>query len=548
VVQGNPRLPDASEISADGLRFIRRCFARHPADRPPADELLRDRWVAGTVRSMERLEAHGLPVGRLAAVAAAGSSAEYLDLMAAAATDDDDSAGDEHQHQQQQHLGLAYHHNHHRMHSIGSVSSNTNNNNGNNPPGGRSRVASISRKHAPGDLRFITSATGGPSGEAMLSMMDHNRSKAAAGISAGESIVDRSPGFSGAGQPMAVGPPMSVGHTPGSPNSATSLHAAWPFNKDTAAASLRSSAHAHAAFNSSINSGGGGGVDSAAAVVMSLGTPEPLSSTGEDLVAIYSSPSLIYQMLSGNNTAGSPAHSASGVGPMSTPVGHLPSALISGVMESPLESAVSGSISQFSVRGGHHSRHSSKPTSPSASNKSPVSDEQLGSAVGHFSSDEIQDLSETTRKAVAAMLSMPLEGADVAGVSGWLGEGYTPMEMLNEDEVKETLATTSHIVVRERELHLRRQQQEMRHLLHRQQVQNIVDRQQGGRDGSRRATSVGAKSDSTTVALLAAGVGPQSESGVDLVVSHSLFNKGDEQPQRSEPPALYPLPSDEENN
>ncbi|KAJ2553184.1 Suppressor of Sensor Kinase (SLN1), partial [Coemansia sp. RSA 1836] len=333
VVQGNPRLPDASEISADGLRFIRRCFARHPADRPPADELLRDRWVAGTVRSMERLEAHGLPVGRLAAVAAAGSSAEYLDLMAAATAaadddnDDDDSAGDEQQ-QQQQHLGLAHHH--HRMHSIGSVSSN-NNNNGNNPPGGRSRVASISRKHAPGDLRFITSATGGPSGEAMLSMMDHNRSKAAAGISAGESIVDRSPGFSGAGQPMAVGPSMSVGHTPGSPNSATSLHAAWPFNKDTAAASLRSSAHAHAAFNSSINSGGGG-VDSAAAVVMSLGTPEPLSSTGEDLVAIYSSPSLIYQMLSGNNTAGSPAHSASGVGSMSTPLGHLPSALISGVM------------------------------------------------------------------------------------------------------------------------------------------------------------------------------------------------------------------------
>ncbi|KAJ2438154.1 hypothetical protein GGF42_008390 [Coemansia sp. RSA 2424] len=283
---------------------------------------------------------------------------------------------------------------------------------------------------------------------------------------------------------------------------------------------------------------------------MSLGTPEPLSSTGEDLVAIYSSPSLIYQMLSGNNTAGNPAHSASGVGSMSTPLGHLPSALISGVMESPIESAVSGSISQFSVRDCHYSRHSSKPTSPSASNKSPVSDEQQGSAVGHLSSDEIQDLSETTRKAVAAMLSMPLEGADVAGVSGWLGEGYTPMEMLNEDEVKETLATTSHIVVRERELHLRRQQQEMRHLLHRQQVQNIVDRQQqqGGLYGSRRATSVGAKSDSTTVALLAAGVGPQSESGVDLVISHSLFNKGDEQPQRSEPPALYPLPSDEENN
>ncbi|KAJ2882181.1 hypothetical protein IWW38_005693 [Coemansia aciculifera] len=246
-------------------------------------------------------------------------------------------------------------------------------------------------------------------------------------------------------------------------------------------------------------------------------------------------------------------------------------------MESPVDSTVSGSISQFGVREGqHHSRHASSSVISNSAAVSPSSisgrlfgissdEQQPGSSsasVGHLSSDEILDLSETTRKAVSAMLSMPLEGADVAGVSGWLGEGYTPMEMLNEDEVKETLATTSHIVVREREQQLRRQQQEMRHLMHRQQLQSIVTRQGSaaivaaavGTDVPATVYPLSAASDSRVVMLSSASegglvsaefVGPQSDSAVvSLAARRSLFNKrGDD----DEPPALYPLPSDEED-
>ncbi|KAJ2890684.1 hypothetical protein GGI21_006090 [Coemansia aciculifera] len=249
-------------------------------------------------------------------------------------------------------------------------------------------------------------------------------------------------------------------------------------------------------------------------------------------------------------------------------------------MESPVDLTVSGSISQFGVREGqHHSRHASSSVISNSAAVSPSSisgrlfgissdEQQPGSSsasVGHLSSDEILDLSETTRKAVSAMLSMPLEGADVAGVSGWLGEGYTPMEMLNEDEVKETLATTSHIVVREREQQLRRQQQEMRHLMHRQQLQNIVMRQGSAAAVATAAAAVGTDVPVTVYPLSAASysrvvmlssasegglvsaefVGPQSDSAVvSLAARRSLFSKrGDD----DEPPALYPLPSDEED-
>ncbi|KAJ2256667.1 Suppressor of Sensor Kinase (SLN1) [Coemansia sp. RSA 455] len=563
VVQGNPRLPDAADISPDGMQFIKRCFARHPADRPQAEELLKDRWVTSTVRNMERLEARGQTAGRLAAA----ENAEYmmhLDFISSdQATEEEGGSeiGDSFatrsigRHDQQ-------HRQHRHMHSISSVGSVGSASGGNNPAN-RSRATSINRKHAPGDLRFITSATGGPSGEAMLSMMEREK-VAIDGMAS--SASDRSPGNQAGlgGLPSAsflqnsivAGQSMSppVGRTPGSPSSATSMHAAWPFNKDATMSSIRTG-RTHATFSSI------GGADASGAVGFPLATPEMLSSTGEDLVAIYSSPSLIYQVLS-SNAAGSPARSASGAGSVSTPLGPLPSSLLSGshrhsvgVMESPIESVASGSVSQFDVVDSDRSRRkgSAGPTSPSGSNKlfGVGSDEQRGST-GQLSNDEIQDLSETTRKAVAAMLSMPLEGADVAGVSGWLGEGYTPMEMLNVEEVKETLATTSHIVVREREQQLRRQQ-EMRFLLHRQQLHNTLSRQgladnsdtvapssaSVANDPQLRFNDGGLQSTLTTVGL-------QSDSGVTMAARYSELE--DEGTQRSEPPALYPLPSDEENN
>ncbi|KAI8319252.1 hypothetical protein GQ54DRAFT_265651, partial [Martensiomyces pterosporus] len=45
VVAGNPPLPDPSMISSEGMRFIKRCFTRQPADRPQASDLLKDEWV-----------------------------------------------------------------------------------------------------------------------------------------------------------------------------------------------------------------------------------------------------------------------------------------------------------------------------------------------------------------------------------------------------------------------------------------------------------------------------------------------------------------------
>ncbi|KAJ2728915.1 Suppressor of Sensor Kinase (SLN1) [Coemansia sp. BCRC 34962] len=564
VVQGNPRLPDAADISSDGMQFIKRCFARHPADRPRAEELLKDRWVASTVRNMERLEARGQTSGRLATL----GNPEFLvhlDFSSynRATGDDDSEVGDsaatrstDRYEQQRQHR---------HKHSISSVGSMGSASGGSNLAS-RSRATSINRKHVPGDLRFITSATGGPSGEAMLSMMEREKAASAGAIGImASSTSDRSPGNqTGVGgllsanilQGNAACQPLSspVGNTPGSPSSATSMHAAWPFNKDTTVSSTRSS-RTHAAFSSNI------GADAGGAVKMALATPEILGSAGEGLVAKYSSPSLIYQVLNSNAAAGSLARSTSGAGSVSTPLGPLSSSLPSGlhrhsvgVMESPIE-PTSGSVSQFDVVWkGHGQRSSSfEPVGTSESSKlfGASGGEQPPGSTEHLSNDEIQDLSETTRMAVAAMLSMPLEGADVAGVSGWLGEGFTPMEMLGVDEVNETLAATSHIVVREREQQLRRQQ-EIRHLLHRQQFLNTLRRQTDGSDTMVAVSSPSAASDSRlalnsgNLQSILTSEGPQSDSGVTMTNRFSGIEDGGA--QRSEPPALYPLPSDEETN
>ncbi|KAJ1943471.1 Suppressor of Sensor Kinase (SLN1) [Linderina pennispora] len=112
-----------------------------------------------------------------------------------------------------------------------------------------------------------------------------------------------------------------------------------------------------------------------------------------------------------------------------------------------------------------------------------------------LSSDEQLDVAELTRKAVSALLRLPLEGSDVSGVAGWLGQDNTPLALLDEDEVKETVAATSQIVVRQRELQIRKQQ-EMRGAL-----------------------------------------GKRSRSPVE----EPAFV-----PLKSEPPALYPLPPEDE--
>ncbi|KAI9246471.1 hypothetical protein BDA99DRAFT_526957 [Phascolomyces articulosus] len=45
VVTGHPPLPDASQLSSDGIDFLKKCFTRNPMKRPTANELLSHRWI-----------------------------------------------------------------------------------------------------------------------------------------------------------------------------------------------------------------------------------------------------------------------------------------------------------------------------------------------------------------------------------------------------------------------------------------------------------------------------------------------------------------------
>ena len=45
VVTGHPPLPDASQLSHDGIDFLKKCFTRNPTKRPTAQELLQHRWI-----------------------------------------------------------------------------------------------------------------------------------------------------------------------------------------------------------------------------------------------------------------------------------------------------------------------------------------------------------------------------------------------------------------------------------------------------------------------------------------------------------------------
>ncbi|KAI9488449.1 hypothetical protein BDB00DRAFT_963705 [Zychaea mexicana] len=45
VVTGHPPLPDASQLSSDGIDFLKKCFTRNSMKRPTANELLSHRWI-----------------------------------------------------------------------------------------------------------------------------------------------------------------------------------------------------------------------------------------------------------------------------------------------------------------------------------------------------------------------------------------------------------------------------------------------------------------------------------------------------------------------
>ncbi|KAJ2516041.1 Suppressor of Sensor Kinase (SLN1) [Coemansia sp. RSA 1939] len=588
VVSGDPPLPDPSEVSSGCMQFIKRCLSRQPEERPEAAELLQDKWLAGVLKSLERTEPQNqqssrfvseptdcvpnlglLPTGdselKLTdSVSYVGNSSNPMDPM-------DPMLGvngkeDTHMHSYS---------------SVGSVGSASN-------PANRSRASSISRKNLSGDLRFVTLGTDSTNTDAMLSLFDHRS------MGGSYSSGDRSPGGLGAGPQGTLGGglrnPFSnismspLARTPGSPGSVNSLHGAWPYNKSTSIGSGGAGTNTNTNNNgSSVNinalasttptqtaqqpvpsmsvgsvvgmhgdstraglmpwntmSASTSGID-IGTVISGIGSRsgdaastsnESLRTAGMELAAIYSSPSAIYQAISGSSSGTIRAHTVDS----SMPSSRLQNAM---VMDSPVDSATTPSeLSQFLTNSAGASRPISRSdgdvnavAQPGTWAGSSVSAEHgvLSGTVSTdvsastLSNDEIQDLRDTTRNVVTAMLSMPLEGVDVAGVAGWLGEGNTPMELLDAEEIKETVATTSHIVARQREQQIRRQQ-EMREYLSRQRSHEGALQQARGP----HVTPLGTDSSSSMLG----GDGAH------------VIGKGVAE-QRIEPPSVFPLPPED---
>lgn len=58
VVTGHPPLPDASQLSSDGIDFLKKCFTRNPMKRPTAHELLSHQWIVRYLELYDNPEGH----------------------------------------------------------------------------------------------------------------------------------------------------------------------------------------------------------------------------------------------------------------------------------------------------------------------------------------------------------------------------------------------------------------------------------------------------------------------------------------------------------
>ncbi|KAJ2857538.1 Suppressor of Sensor Kinase (SLN1) [Coemansia erecta] len=549
VVAGNPPLPDPSTISPEGMRFLRRCFTRQPADRPQASELLMDEWLASTVRMLERRESSLQRSSSRRVAAAAGYDGSDKDSEDERDAEEDEDGKNADSNGEISTSAAILAGNAAAAHSLTSLSSTGSQTN----LLSRSRTSSINRKNLSGDLRFTNISAGGPDAELMLSMMQNSVEGGSGGGSGflAASAGECSPGAMGyhhhatassAGIKSAIthvhsahntGTLSPLARTPGSPHSTSSTHggaaaaaaAAWPFNKGTSSTGLSTApatipaagATEHASSQPSMITRMEGGNRLTPTINIS-GSNNSSSSggalalfsesvaTSEELAAIYSHPSVVYQTL--NDT---PTDMGSPVGP--------------------------DGVAQFAV--------------PAQKTITSASDGILSSSTApQLSNDEIQDLSETTRKALSAMLNLPLEGADVSGVSGWLGEGNTPMGMLEAEEVKETVVTTSQLVMRQREQQLR-QQHELRHTLRKKHFKNMATRQKLQASSSDFQLAQSSENDR---ACMAKDLGPLSDSQVVATQTMQSLGVSDNDDaedlatqQPPEPPVLYPLPpSDEE--
>ncbi|KAJ1987268.1 Suppressor of Sensor Kinase (SLN1) [Coemansia spiralis] len=570
VVSGDPSLPDSSEISAGCMRFLKRCLTRQPADRPQATELLQDEWLATTLRNMEQIEARQSANRHSAEQSefTANNGYRYRQDSDAFQTDDASNLGAT-SNSVDAVSGLRSR-DHVQTHSISSVGSTGSASNAAN----RSRASSISRKNISGDLRFMSTNTASSNADTVLSLIEHG--------SMGSS-GDRSPSGIGAGVYGSLGGLKSsragtsvlpMARTPGSPNSASSLHTAWPFNKDSASGNASGNNLPMPMVSTPLQTAppllmsvkSAGSVESLSSSAQASFTPwnpltssnmdiitvtsnnmatndistlapnETLRSAGEVLTAMYTSPSAIYQAISGVNSSSERIHAVSDIS-LAGPI--LPSSKLQNTidMDSPIDSIPSaGKLTQFSIDSSNNFDSEGGAESASGDTGMPVEADSSKSEQASFptetpssamsasvlSNDEIQDLTETTRKAVSAMLSMPLEGVDVAGVAGWLGEGNTPMELLDAEEIKETVATTSHIVARQREQQIRRQQ-ELRHYLHRQKHQEDAPKDRF------------VESAATVITPAIEDMLLQKQGGVPRTPI-------------TEPPALFPLPPEQESS
>ncbi|PIA14153.1 kinase-like protein [Coemansia reversa NRRL 1564] len=539
VAAGDPPLPAASELSPACLRFIRRCFTRQPADRPDAGELLQDEWLAACRRNMERLEAAHFASGKLASgpfdYAANMDNLTDPDVIAgdvAAARSSHRNATDSLPMHVSDSLAPHAHASGSHMLSVGSAGSAPS-------PGSRSRRSSIHTKNLSGDLRFMTSGGLLSNAEMLLSMADYS----SAGFSpAAGSTASRQRVSTPRDQPLPS-------RSPSSPASIGSPHAAWPFNKVAASlsgaeavspvpelcSSPSSASHSNIAgaqWNLLAATAGVGSASShGLSVAQSSVSSDKLGPTEEELVAHYTSPSVVYQALSSSPST-SPVRATQPLGSASlVPPSRLHHTSDMGSPAGSIDSVDSVSaVSQF-IADSSSSAHSSVHLSSAQSLIHDTSADDSAMVTDRLSSDNIQDISETTRKVVSTMLSIPLEGADVAGVSGWLGDANTPMGLLGIEEIKETLATTSQNVVRQREQQLRKMH-ESRHQLNQLTLQkrSMSEVLTGGSS----VNDISEHQDPTPLIMP-----PQSDPGLQR-------QDIDTMPVMTEPPALYPLPPEED--
>lgn len=57
IASGQPPLPDNTQVSSQGLDFLKRCFVRDPNERPSATELLTHEWLRDIVEKTKKFEA-----------------------------------------------------------------------------------------------------------------------------------------------------------------------------------------------------------------------------------------------------------------------------------------------------------------------------------------------------------------------------------------------------------------------------------------------------------------------------------------------------------